>query len=235
MRLFPPGGSYRRVARAKISADAPTKVGAEGDNLKGVHVRKRLFSLLLLLLLVPAWAHAATTEVKVKDDFFDPRTVSPALGGTVHWADTATTISSHNVHEDGGIFHSGNVSSSINYSRTFSAGTYHYFCQAHGSPSGGMDGLVKVAPATSGSPTGLNFTVKWATGTTNTGTTFDVEYKVGSGAWKSWKSNTSLVKAVFGENSNPVKVQSNTKYTFRARSKKGTAASKLSPTKAFQT
>ncbi len=198
-------------------------------------MRRWIVSSLLLLLLVPAWARAATTEVKVKDDFFDPGTVGASLGGSVHWADTSTTFNLHNVHEDGGIFHSGSPSSSINYTRTFSAGTYHYFCQVHGGPSGGMDGLVKVAPKVSGAPDGLTFTVQWATGTTNTGTAFDVEYKVGSGSFKSWKSNTSAVKDVFGQGSNPVKVQANTKYTFRARSEKSGASSKWSPTKSFQT
>ena len=213
-----------------------TQTGANGGAVrKEFPVRRWIVFSVLLLLLVPALAHAATTDVKVKDNSFDPSTVAVALGGSVHWADTATTFDVHNVHEDGGIFHSGNVSSSIDYIRTFSAGTFHYFCQAHGSPSGGMDGVVKVAPKTSGAPTGLKFTVQWANGTTNTGTAFDVEYKVGSGSWKSWKTNTSLVKAVFGDGSNPVKVQANTNDTFRASPEQGSASSKWSPTKSFQT
>jgi hypothetical protein len=66
--------------------------------------------------------------------------------------------------------------------------------------------------------------VTWADLNTNTGKAFDVRYKVGTGAFKIWKNDTTQKKAVFGLNGAPVAVQLGQTYQFQVRSEK-TAAS----------
>ena len=94
---------------------------------------------------------------------------------------TAGTQEGHNVHEDRGIFHSGRDTDLIDFEATFSAGTFHYFCQTHGTRNGGMDGIVKVPAKLTAGPAGAAFTVQWASGTTDTGSKYDVQYRIGSG------------------------------------------------------
>jgi hypothetical protein len=157
-----------------------------------------------------------------------------AAGGEVHWTRQAGAIHSHSVHQDDGLFDSGDPTAGpIDFTVDFSAGTFHYYCEVHGSPTGGMDGVVRVPVRINVAPTGRPFTVRWATQDTQTGSIFDVQYKVGSGEWRNWKVDTSKLKAVFGKNGNPVVVKAGVKYSFRARSQEGSATSKYSPKKSF--
>ena len=161
---------------------------------------------LLMLIAVGALAYAsvasaAATEIKVGDNFFSPRTPpvrNLATGSSFHWQRASGSTSPHNVHQDFNLFNSGAATSgSINFSVRASAGTYHYYCTVHGTPSGGMDGVVKVRPIFTSAPTGAPFTVTWALTGTTTGTTtgdhFDVRYRVGvSAPWKLWGNDVSV-------------------------------------------
>jgi hypothetical protein len=95
-----------------------------------------------------------------------------------------------------------------------------------------MQGVVKVRPISLAAPDGLPFTISWALGgatPTNTGNQFDVQYRVGTaGTWKVWKNDTTARSAVFGQNGQPVQVQSGRIYQFRARSQKSTNPSQPS-------
>jgi plastocyanin len=179
-------------------------------------------------LALPALAFGAPTNIQVKDNFFQPQ--NPAIrafqtGASFHWQRGAGSSKPHNVRQDAGLFNSGApTSGSINFTINASAGTFHYYCSAHGSPAGGMTGLVRVRPISSAAPTGNPFTVTWADLNTNTGKAFDVRYKVGTGAFKIWKNDTTQKKAVFGLNGAPVAVQLGQTYQFQVRSEK-TAAS----------
>jgi plastocyanin len=194
-------------------------------------------TLLVVVLSVLGMTSAgALTDVEVGtfSATFTPDSVSEKVGGVVHWA-RAGTGDLHNVREDNLIFRSGDPTDGrIDYSRSFSAGSFHYYCEVHGSASGGMDGVVKVKPKVSAAPEGNPFTVAWANDGTNTGSAFDVQFKVGSGDWRSWKTNTSSASGVFGNNGNPVRVDAGTKYSFRARSQKTDGdESGWSPAKSF--
>jgi len=175
---------------------------------------------------------AATTNVTVSDTRrFLPGSVTAAVGGNVHWE--ADGFDDHSVTQDAGLFNSGPAAPGVNFTRTFSAGTFPYHCQQHGDQ--GMVGVVRVAPRVGAAPTGLPFTVTWATAGSNTGTRYDVQYRVGSGAFRTWKSNTSARSAVFGARSAPVRVARGKSYSFRVVSETSTGArSVASPVKTFR-
>ena len=145
---------------------------------------------LLMLIAVGALAYAsvasaAATEIKVGDNFFSPRTPpvrNLATGSSFHWQRASGSTSPHNVHQDFNLFNSGAATSGpINFSVRASAGTYHYYCTVHGSPSGGMDGVVRVRPIFASAPDpGAPFTVRWALTGTTTGNQFDVRFRVGT-------------------------------------------------------
>lgn len=79
---------------------------------------------------------------------FSPATVTIDAGQPVCWTWSGTE---HTVKADDGSFTSGPPSASVTFQRTFNdPGTYGYYCQVHGSTSGGMRGTVVVR----GSPGG---------------------------------------------------------------------------------
>lgn len=72
------------------------------------------------------------------ENFFSPRTVTIAAGGTVTWSWTGTEI--HNVT---GSFGASETKKGITFSATFpAAGTYEYACTIH--EASGMRGTVIV-------------------------------------------------------------------------------------------
>jgi plastocyanin len=196
---------------------------------------------LLMLILVGALAYAsvayaAARQIEIDDNFFTPAappTRNVVAGASFQWQSGASTVHPHNVRQDSKLFYSGALTSApINYSVSASAGTYHYYCELHGSPTGGMAGVVKVRPVFAASPTGAPFTVTWALSGTTTGNQFDVRYRIGtSGTWKLWKNDTATRTGVFGQNGQPVQVVLGRTYQFQARSQKDpTKPSGWSPT-----
>ncbi len=169
---------------------------------------------------------AATKNVDVNDDkVFLPGNISSAVGGSIRW--TASGVDDHSVTQDALVFDSGAARAGLSFTRTFSAGTFPYHCREHGDQ--GMRGTVRVAPSAVAAPAGLPFTVKWATAGTNTGSQFDVMYRVGSGAWKVWSNNTRAKSMVFGKGG-PVRVARGKSYSFKVRS----GQSGFSPVKTFR-
>jgi plastocyanin len=81
--------------------------------------------------------------VDVKDDFFDPASITVAMGATVTW--TWRGGGTHNVTFEDGLGSSGNQSSGI-HERTFATtGTRRYRCTNHSSSfTSGMTGSVVV-------------------------------------------------------------------------------------------
>lgn len=178
-------------------------------------------------------AGAATKEVQITNGSFQPKAVKVAVGSSVHWT-KGSTRDPHNVRENGGIFTSGpQTTAAIDFTATFSAGKFNYHCVVHRSL--GMTGVVKVPVTTLAKPAGRTFTVKWATGATDTGTTYDVQFKIGTGAWTDWLAQTDLQSAVFGKGGEPVAVRANKTYSFRARSRLVDIKSGWSPKRSFKT
>jgi plastocyanin len=170
-------------------------------------------------------AFGAARQITVDDDFFNPAAPpvrNLAAGASFQWVSAAGTVNRHNVRQDSKLFYSGTATTApINFSISASAGTYHYYCEIHGSTTGGMDGVVKVRPIFNANPTGNPFTVTWALTGTNTGNQFDVRYRVGTaGTWKIWKNDVAGRSGVFGLNGAPIAVSPGHTYQFQARSQK---------------
>lgn len=195
--------------------------------------RYLLIGAAATLLAIPALATGATTTVTVTNsNTFGPKAVTKNVGtGSIHWqwGTNGTTFAAHNVRQDNKLFYSGSLTSSkpSGYTITPSAGTFHYYCELHGSPTGGMSGTISIRP-TIFNKTASSFGVKWSPGTNQTGNRFDVRYRVDGGAWKTWKSQVSIAQATFGANNSPVHVAPGHTYEVEARSEKSTNLSKPS-------
>ena len=197
------------------------------------------FGVILALAGLPASVSvpvlAGPSQVRVVDSRFNPPRVRVAPGGKVRWSSRGTN-EEHNVVEDHGLFTSGDLTSDpIAYTVGFSSGTFPYYCENHGAPGGrGMSGVVAVPVALGDAPRGRAFTVLWATSPTRTGSNFDVQFRVGSGEWRAWKTNTKGLKAVFGRGNKPVRLVRGKRYSFRARSRRGEDASGWAPVRSIR-
>lgn len=182
--------------------------------------------LVSAVALAAVPAGAATVTVAVGSDFFSPSKVTRAAGGSVRWTKTDGV---HNVYSS--LFTSGRPTDrAFSFTRTFSAGTFSYVCQAHAL---NMRGTVRVAPRIAAAPSGRPFTVTWATRGSNTGSRFDVQYRAGGGSWKTWKPATSDRFGVFGARRSPVRLRAGTSYALRVRSRSGSNVSGWSPARSF--
>jgi plastocyanin len=195
----------------------------------------RRTALLVALVLMPATpAQAGQVNIELHDNFFAPDEIGNQVGDTVRWFSDGTS-NDHNVREDGLLFFSGPESNMpLDFPVVFSAGTYHYYCEVHGTEFGGMDGLVRIPVRISRAPDGLLFTVRWATDASETGSVYDIQFRVGPGDWRSWRTNTSTLNGVFGRNRNPVRVRDGVLYRFRARSQEGAEFSRYSPVRSIR-
>ena len=102
-----------------------------------------------LLALLPTAAPAATVDVNIADNAFQPNELIVDAGDTVRWTQTGTRP--HTVTADDGSFDSSpagspNLSQGSTFSQAFaSAGTFRYYCKIHGGPGGvGMSGTITV-------------------------------------------------------------------------------------------
>ena len=184
---------------------------------------------LLFALNLTTPATAATVTVTVGNNFFNPATVTRGPGTTVTWQKEGSGI--HNVSSSTGMFRSDDPSPEpFTFTRAFSSGTFAYMCEFHGAD---MTGTIRMRPRTLAAPDGLTFTVQWANDSTNTGSTFRVQYRSGGGDWKTWKAATSSFSGVFGRSQEPVRVVDGRQYRFRVKSMSGGDASTNSPVVSF--
>ena len=74
---------------------------------------------------------------------FSPANDTVAVGATVTW--TIRSGAPHTVTATDGSFDSGSRNNGQTFQHTFdAAGTYRYYCRFHGSPQGGMRGVIVV-------------------------------------------------------------------------------------------
>jgi hypothetical protein len=206
-----------------------------------------------LAFLLPTPTQAGNGPIFVADDVFDPDSKRISV---FHGASSAPQVWSwcgdsggkgsceagsdrpHNVREDHRLFYSGQpVEDRTDFVRRFSAGTFHYYCDRHGTPTSGMDGVVRVDLKVGPGPEGLPFAIRWASDSTQTGRVFDVRYRVGSRPWETWRTDTRQFSAIFGRNGNPEPIDDTKQYDFRARSQRNApsdgAVSRWSPVLEF--
>ena len=186
------------------------------------HVPVLLGLVAAITLLGPPAAANHPKSVRVKDDAFRPDSISTgvyqARDDIVHWTRPATTEGEHNVRQDDLLFRSGSPTdaSDFSYKRKFSAGIFPYYCEQHGSPTGGMNGVVRVKPFQSDAA-GENFRVHWAANGTNTGRVFDVRFRIDGGPWVFWQIDTDRNFATLRD------PEPDREYDFQARSQKSRA------------
>lgn len=191
-------------------------------------MRVRPFIIVGIALALAAPAAAAPTTVAMSESGFSPSAIAGRTGKSVTWQKRSGY---HNVASTQSMFTSGSpTSESFNYTRTFSAGTFPFVCQVH--PQS-MRGTVRVRPRIGSAPAGAAFTVTWASGATNTGSNFLVQYRVGNGSWRTWKSGTTSDRDVFGASGSPLTVRAGTRYSFRVKSRRAGNASSYSPAAVF--
>jgi plastocyanin len=200
--------------------------------------RHLLIAVTIAALAVPALAFGgptATTTVTVEpshSNSFAPANVTSTVGaGSIHWQwDTnGHTQGDHNVRQDDKLFFSGRATNSkpAGFTVVPSAGSFHYYCELHGTPQGGMVGVIKVRPQII-NKTATSFGVVWSPGSNQTGNAFDVRYRVDGGKWTAWKNHTAGAKASFGLNGAPVTVRPGHTYDIQARSEKSSDLTKRS-------
>lgn len=207
-------------------------------------------AIVTLTVLVPSPAPAGGASlIEVFDNGFNPDSTEKLLpatpendlpvtwkwcpdeGGTGACAPGSENL--HNVREDHKLFYSGAPAGDRpDFERRFSSGTFHYFCEPHGYPAGGMDGLVRVMLGQGMTTDGYPKLI-WASSVTQTGEVFDVHYRVDGGLWKSWRENTPTFFGAFGRNDKPQHWNPAREYEFKARSQKNAstpnAVSRWSP------
>jgi len=205
---------------------------------RGEKMRRAVIGAAIAGALVAAssaWA-GTTTVIAVSDDKFTPDSVViPVDLGPVSWRWDDAVVDEHNVRQDSKLFYSGEPTSTITtqYTISASAGTYHYYCEEHGSRSGGMDGKLRIRPVFFPAPPkrgeSIMFGVRWAT-STGTGDQWDVKYKGRGtgGKYVTWLKNTDKLSAVFGESGEPVAPQTGDVFRFKARTERSSNPDKRS-------
>jgi len=105
-----------------------------------------LVALFAVVPLAGAAPLAATQTVSVKDNLFEPKTITVNGGDTVTWQYAGQN--EHTVTADDGSFDSGDLKTGekTSFSFTFTkSGTFAYHCKYHGGAGGqGMSGVVMV-------------------------------------------------------------------------------------------
>jgi plastocyanin len=182
--------------------------------------RALIISATVVGLALPAAAGAAPREIDIGDNFFSPRKPPArnfANGPSFRWSNGGGTGNRHNVRQDDRLFRSGDLTRHpINFAINASAGSYHYYCELHGSRQGGMAGRVKVRPIAETDHAIGEVEVVWADANTDTGSRFDVRYRVDQRRWKTWKNDTPSFHAAFGHNDNPVNYRPN-RHTYKIK------------------
>jgi plastocyanin len=173
------------------------------------------------LAAAPAFAGTPTPVIDVVDSQFRPAT-SPSVTTVQEqhefaWLEDDTNLR-HNVNQDDRLFRSGAPRANFGqYTEDISAGTYHYYCQMHGSRAGGMDGVVRVRPdVTPGN--GASAMAFWADPQAEAKHRFAVQFRrLGATRWRTWKRGAAGFKGNFGLNDNPINANPTVTYQLRAR------------------
>jgi len=97
----------------------------------------------------PTGCSGVQAKIIITGTSFSPSTVTVNAGDPVCWTWAADTA--HNVHADDDSFTSGAPASSGTFQTSFATpGNHGFYCQVHGSTSGGMRGTVVVQAGTGG-------------------------------------------------------------------------------------
>jgi plastocyanin len=168
----------------------------------------------------PAGADSRPAEIEFGSNFFTPAHAGPVdvrqFGLESVWV-TSGPNADHNVREDSRLFRSGAPGKGHEFREEISAGSWHYYCEVHGSILGGMDGTIDVRPVVSHRD-GHSALVRWADNDSESGDRYEVEWRVKDKRWQTWKESTVEQKLEFGGSGSPVAADPDRTYEVRARS-----------------
>jgi plastocyanin len=175
---------------------------------------------LALSMAVPAQAATKSISIVNTTVGFDPDPVSGAEGTTFAW--TNNDSRTHTSTQDGplALWDTGFISPGVTKNVTVgSAGSYPYHCSIHTFMTGTVKVPIKVGP-TSGT-TSTTFTITMATVDASGNFVYDVQKRVGSGAWTAFKTGVTAKSVTF-------KASAPGTYSFRSRLRDKTVAGKFS-------
>jgi plastocyanin len=180
---------------------------------------------LVMALSLQGPAMAAIVNVTIANFDFDPVTVKPKQGDTVHW--TNADSSDHTTTSNGctgtgtngvALWCSPGLDENETFDQVFTtAGKYPYFCDFHDEMKGTVQVNMKASPMSGG--TGTTFTIIWAKGSIPSGFNADIQIKrPGAAGFSDWKVNQTgtQVSASF------VPDAGTGTYQFRSRLQNGT-------------
>jgi plastocyanin len=182
-----------------------------------------------LALSVAVPAEAATKSISIVNTTvgFSPDPVSGAEGTTFAWTNNDSTRT-HTSTQDSplALWNTGNISPGVTKNVTIaSAGGYPYHCAIHPFMTGTVKVPIKVS-ATTGT-TATTFTITMATTAATGSFVYDVQERVGSGAWMNYMTGVTAKSVTF-------KPSTTGTFSFRSRLRNtavANAASGYSPKK----
>lgn len=160
--------------------------------------------------------------IEFGDSYFAPETAGPFSvqddSREGNWVAAGDPFLRHNVREDSNLFRSGRPNMDESFQEDISAGTWHYYCDIHGTAFGGMGGSISVIPRImAASETTVD--VVWADSVAKTGDAYRVEWRVqGQSNWKIWRKATKKRSLEFGSDADPVVTRADKAYELRVRS-----------------
>jgi plastocyanin len=151
-------------------------------------------SLLCLLLLTAQPASAAT--LSIRDFSFSPTPTTVAQGATVSWHNVGPSTHTSTQNSPLALWNTGNLLAGATSAAVTlrAAGSFPYHCAIHTFMTGVVKVPILVSPSTGTTSTTFTITL---TSATQTGFTYDVQMKVGSGSFTLWKSGVATRTVTF--------------------------------------
>jgi plastocyanin len=173
-----------------------------------------VLGVLLLALLIPGDASAATIGIQELNYIFAPQKVQARLGDTLVWTDEVMTSPHTSTADDPLVlWDSGPKNFGETFEYTFTAaGTYSYECTLH--TRYGMFGRVAVRDFASppSGPPGTQFTITVGTTSAPTGLVYDIQKKDPGGTFHEWMTDVTTLSVTFDSTGLPAGT-----YQFRSR------------------
>jgi plastocyanin len=166
---------------------------------KGLETMRRSLvasSVLVLIALATLPAQAATTTVSVADFAFTPSAATVAQGGSVNWHNNGPSTHTSTQNTPLGMWNTGNIARGTTSASVtlLAAGVYKYHCAIHPTMLGSVKVPIVVSPRTG--TTATTFTITLASAT-QSGFTYEVQRKVGSGSYATYKTGVTTRTLTF--------------------------------------
>ena len=176
-----------------------------------------------LALSVALPAQAATKSISIVNTTvgFSPDPVSGAEGTTFAWTNNDSGRT-HTSTQDSplSLWDTGNISPGVTKNVTIaSAGSYPYHCAIHPFMTGTVKVPIKVGPASG--TTATTYTITMATTAATGNLVYDVQERVGTGAWTAFKTGVTTKSVTFNASATG-------SYSFRSRLRDKTVSGKFS-------